>query len=170
MKDMNKILLNPIRMRIIQYLATNKTVTASELVTIMNDIPRTTLYRHINILQESNILTIISENRIRGTVEKVYSLNFSTITSKNTIENAPNNAYGFLMKIYADFEQYFKKADADLGKDKLFLNKTVLLMSDEEYDDFLKELGNLMVKHINNKPSADRKPRNFSVISSPNIE
>lgn len=170
MNDYNKILLNPIRMRIIQYLGTHKTVTAGELVSVMKDIPRTTLYRHINKLQESNIITIISENRIRGTVEKVYALNISTLSSQNTNQNARNNTYGFLMKILSDFEKYYKNENADPKKDKLFLYNTVLLMSDEEYNSFLKELGDIIIEHINKEPSADRKPRNLSIISTPNIE
>lgn len=170
MKDLNQVLLNPIRMRIVQYLATHESVTVGELVSIMTDVPRTTLYRHINTLAGSNILTVVGENRIRGTVEKVYALNILTLSSENTLQNATRNAFGFLMKIYADFEKYFSNANANPGKDRVFLNNTVLLMSDEEYDDFLNELKNLMVKHMKEEPSIKRKARSFSIISAPNIE
>lgn len=170
MKDLNQVLLNPIRMRIIQYLATHESVTAGELASIMTDVPRTTLYRHINTLVGSDILSVVGENRIRGTVEKVYSLNVSAISSENTTQNATRNAYGFLMKIYADFERYFNNANANPGKDKLFLNNLVLLMSDEEYDEFLSDLQNLMVKHMEKEPSSKRKARSLSIISAPTIE
>lgn len=154
-------------MRIIQHLSTLKTITAGELVTFMPDVPRTTLYRHINTLQKANILMVAKENRVRGTVEKVYALNIEMLTNENSIENATRNAFGFLMKLYADFEQYFKSKDVDPSRDKLFLNNTVLLLSDNEYDNFLGELQNLMLKHISNQPSPDRKARSLSLISAP---
>lgn len=168
--DLNNILLNPVRARIIQYLAFHKAVTAGELVSFMTDIPRTTLYRHINTLVKSNILSIVSENRIRGTLEKVYSLNISAISSENTLENAPRNAFGFLMNIYSDFERYFNTENPNPGRDKLFLNNIVLMLSDEEYDGFLMELQTLLRKHLNNEPSSERKPRNLSIISAPSTE
>lgn len=170
MQDLNKVLLNPIRMRIIQHLASKQTITAGQLISMMVDVPRTTLYRHINTLVKSNILSVVSENRIRGTVEKVYSLNTATISSENTLENATRNAFGFLMKIYANFEKYFSSQNADPSKDKLFLNNAVLLMTDEEYNGFLLELQGLLAKHMNQEPSSYRKTRNLSIISSPHIE
>ncbi len=99
MADINQVLLNPIRMRIIQHLSTLKTITAGELVTFMPDVPRTTLYRHINILQKANILMVAKENRVRGTVEKVYALNIEMLTNENSIENATRNAFGFFNEI-----------------------------------------------------------------------
>lgn len=170
MKDLNQVLLNPIRMRIIQYLAIHDSVTVGELISIMTDVPRTTLYRHINILVGSDILSVVGENRIRGTVEKVYSLNVLAVSSENTIQNATRNAFGFLMKIYADFEKYFNNANANPGKERIFLNNVVLLMSDEEYDEFLSELQNFMAKHMEKEPSTKRKARSLSIISAPNIE
>lgn len=170
MKDLNQIILNPVRMRIIQYLISNEIVTAKELVEWLPDVPRTTLYRHINTLAEANILKVVKENRIRGTVEKVYSLNTDTIASQNTIENASLNAFGFLMNIYADFDRYFKGDDVDPNRDKLFFNHMVLMLSDNEFDDFIGEFRGLVEKHLNNESSTDRKPRRLSIISSPNID
>jgi len=50
MKDINEIMLNPVRMRIIQELAVKQSTTTTELCEKISDIPRTTLYRHIKIL------------------------------------------------------------------------------------------------------------------------
>jgi len=170
MDDMSQVVLNPIRMRIIQHLATREKVTAGELGSLMPDIARTTLYRHVKKLVKANILTVVSENRIRGTVEKVYSLNSSTLSAENTTENATRNAFSFLMQIYADFDRYFADAGANPGKDKIFLNKTVLMLSDQEYDQFFDELRKILVRYLGMEPTTESKPRNLSIISAPNIE
>ncbi len=103
-------------------------------------------------------------------MEKVYSLDKKVLSSKNTKANATRNAYSFLMQLYADFDRYFADPEADPGKDRTFLNKTVLMLSDQEYDQFLEELRKIMVRYIELEPSTGCRPRNFSIISAPNIE
>ncbi len=170
MADMSQVLLNPIRMRIVQHLATREQATAGDLGSLMPDIARTTLYRHLNKLVKADVLTVISENRVRGAVEKVYSLNSSTLSSANTTENARRNAFSFLMQLYADFDRYFSGTEADPGKDKIFLNKTVLMMNDQEYDQFLEDLRSLLVRYFEREQSPESIPRNIAIISAPNIE
>ena len=166
MKDMNKLLLNPVRMRIIQELSAVKTMTASELCEKISDVPRTTIYRHIKILIEHNILSVISEKKIRGSLERTISLNVSEIKDQNTLENAAHNAFSFFMMTYAKFQKYFNGLNPDPAGDKVFMNNTILMMGDEEYDEFLKELSQLIARY-HNEPGHGRKPRDISVISSP---
>ena len=167
MRDMNQILLNPIRSRIIQYLATHQRATAGELDSFMNDVPRTTLYRHLNILAEHNIITVVEENRVRGSVERTYALNVKTVQEENTKENATRNAFGFLMKIYGDYERYFSNPNADPAADKIFLSNVALLLSDEEFNELLTDINGILIKHINNEYKKNRKQRSIAFISSP---
>lgn len=170
MKDLSQVLLNPIRSRIIQYLSINQTATAGELDSLITDVARTTLYRHLKILAKSNVITVVAEKRVRGSVERTYALNLKTISEENTKENATRNAFGFLMKIYADYERYFNDEHADPTADKIFLGNVNLLLSDAEFDDLIKQINSLFMKHLNNKPDEERKQRSISVINSPCME
>lgn len=170
MKDLNQILLNPVRSRIIQYLSVHQVATAAELVSFMTDISRTTLYRHLNTLAENDVIKVVSEKRVRGSVERSYSLNLETITKENTKENATRNAFGFLMKIYADFDMYFQNENANPGADKVFLSNVSLLLSDDEFNELLVQINTLLKDRLNNKPNEKRKQRSISFISSPCIE
>ena len=166
MKNINEIILNPIRMRIIQELSARQSITATELCEKISDVPRTTMYRHINILIEYNILSVLSEKKVRGSLERTIALNISEITKHNTIENGAQNAFGFLMSNYAKFHNYFSGENPDPGKDIIFLNDTVMMMSDTEFYQFLAELRELILKY--KFESADgRKTRDISIISSP---
>ena len=170
MKDLNQILLNPARSRIIQYLSVHQVATAAELVSFMTDVSRTTLYRHLNILTENDVIKVVSEKRVRGSVERTYSLNLETISKENTKENATRNAFGFLMKIYADFDMYFQNENANPAADKIFLSNVSLLLSDEEFNDLLIQFNTLLKNNLNNEPNEYRKQRSISFISSPYIE
>lgn len=166
MKDINDIMLNPIRMRIVQIAAASENVTASNICDKMADVPRTTVYRHIKILIENNILSIVSENKIRGSLERTLALNTQEITDHNTIENATQNAFHFLMNRYTRFEKYFRSEAPDPAKDRVFLTNAVIMASDEEFDAFLTELQVLLKKH-SHEGTEKRKPRDISIISAP---
>jgi len=165
-KDINEIMLNPVRMRIIQELATRQSITATELCEKIGDVPRTTMYRHINILLDNNILSVVSEKKIRGSIERTLALNIGEISKNNTLENASQNAFGFLMNRYARFHNYFSGENPDPAKDKIFLNNSVLIMDDNEFDQFLSELRGLLIKY-NFEVAKFRKARDISVISAP---
>ena len=167
MKDLSQVLLNPVRSRIIQFLSMNKEATAGELGTFISDVPRTTLYRHLKVLVQHKVIVVVAENRVRGSVERTYSLNVAKLSEENTTENATRNAFGFLMKIYADYENYFSGENVDPNRDKIFLNNVSLLLSDEEFDDLLKEINTLLMARINNEPNENRRQRSLSFISSP---
>lgn len=159
-------MLNPVRMRIIQVLATRRNITATELCEKISDVPRTSIYRHVKILLDNNILSVVSEKKIRGSLERTLSLNIEEISKHNTLENAAQQVLGFLMNKYARFHNYFSGENPNTGKDKIFYNNSVLMMDDHEFDQFLLELRELLVKY--NFEFADgRKARDISVISAP---
>ena len=165
-KDINEVMLNTVRMRIIQETAKYENITASKLCEKISDVPRTTLYRHINILLDCNLLTVVYEKKIRGSLERTLALNVAEIKKHNTIENASQNALSFLMGKYSALHSYFTGENPDPGKDKIFLNNTVMMMDDGEFDQFLSELRDLLIKYsYENK--AGRRPRDISIISSP---
>ncbi|MFB0920606.1 MAG: helix-turn-helix domain-containing protein [Oscillospiraceae bacterium] len=166
MKDINEILLNPVRLRIIQALAASEKLTATELCGKISDVPRTTVYRHISILLDSDILSVVSEKKIRGSLERTLALNVGEISKHNTLENADSNALAFLMNRYARFHDYFSSECSDPGKDKIFLNDTIMMMSDDEFDRFLLELRELLIKY-SFENAAGRQPRDISIISTP---
>lgn len=167
-KDIFDIMMNPIRLRIVQAFTSNKEMTANEICRIINDVPRTTLYRHINILIEANVLTIVEENKIRGSVERTLALNVDELNKHNTMQNPSQQVFRFLMNTYAKFETYFNKENSLKGNNKIFLNTTIMMMNDQEFDQFLSELQALLIKyHLNAEDG--RKPRDISIISAPPV-
>lgn len=165
-RDINEIMLNAVRMRIVQALAMRESMTATELGEIISDVPRTTLYRHINILLDSGIVSVVSEKKIRGSLERTLALNVGEITKHNTIENASRNILSFLMNRYARFHRYFSGGHPDPGKDKIFYNDTVMMMNDQEFDLFLTELRDILIKY-SFQAGNERRARDITVMSVP---
>jgi len=164
--ELQEALLNPVRMRIVQELAAKGKLTTGELCEKLPDVPKATMYRHIAVLLESAVLVVVSERKIRGSVERTLALDEGKIRGGNTLENASRNAFAFLMNRYAGFERYFSGPHPDPGKDRIFLNDTVLMLDDGEFDRFLGELRDLLVRY-SFEASGNRKARDISILSSP---
>ena len=166
MKDIKEVMLNPIRLRIVQQLALQASMTATELCEKINDVPRTTLYRHINILLENDIVSVVAEKKIRGSLERTLALNIEEIKKHNTLENAPQQMLAFLMNRYVRFHNYFNGENPNPGRDRIFFNNTIMMMDDKEFDQFLTELRDLLIK-FSFETASGRRPRDISVISAP---
>jgi len=83
------IMLHPVRMRIIQTLIGDRKLTVQQISELLPEVPQATMYRHLNKLLEGEILKIVGENQIRGTLEKVYSLtDNASLMTKEDIDNA----------------------------------------------------------------------------------
>lgn len=169
MNDIIEIMLNPVRTRILQEIAVSQKLTATELCKKINDVPRTTLYRHINILLDCNILSVVAEKKNRGSIERTFALNLGTLSEINSLEYASQNILGLLMNKYAKFQSYLESKNPDPAKDKVFISNSVMMMDDGEFDRFLSELWEL-IKRYSFGYADGRKARNISIISSPTEE
>ena len=100
-----EIFLHPIRTRIIQLVANHTSMTVSAIADAMDDIPRSTIYRHVKILSENNVLIIVKEEKIRGTYEREYAFNYELM---NTQDNKEDQAvFAFLLNVFFDFNEFF---------------------------------------------------------------
>ena len=161
----DEIFLHPIRTRIIQLVANHTSMTVSAIADAMNDIPRSTIYRHVKILSENNVLVVVKEEKVRGTYEREYAFNSEVLNVQGN--EAYKAAYSFLLKVLFDFNDYFKTPNVNPIQDQIFLSQNTLLLSDEEFEQFKVDIYEVIKAYLNFAPHHERKVRNISVISSP---
>jgi DNA-binding HxlR family transcriptional regulator len=175
---MNKIetILHPIRFKIIQRFLDGQNKTAKILAKELKDIPQATLYRQLDALVKSEVLIITEENQIRGTLEKVYSLNVSSVSMTNKDINELSKEEHlqyflfFVAQLSKDFESYLQKGDVDFERDGIGYRQIALHMTDEEFMEFLKDMGKVYEKYAKNAPTPNRIKRSFSNIVIPDYE
>lgn len=162
--ELAEIVMNPVRQRIFQYFLLHETGTVKELRKALPDIPSASLYRHIRILADRSILTVVGENRIRGTVESVYRLNKDAMATEDETGNAVQMS---LLSICASFAKYFSTDNADPQKDMLLFTNCTLLLTDQEFSEYLSEINQVTVKYMKEAASASSKMRRITFISAP---
>jgi Helix-turn-helix domain len=68
------LLLHPVRLRIVQAFLGDRALTTSQLAAELDDVPAGSLYRHVALLATAGVLQVVAERRVRGAVERTYTL------------------------------------------------------------------------------------------------
>ena len=166
-KDYMKACMNPTRQRIIQVIMIKKEATSAEIGEELQDIPRASLYRHIKVLLDAKIITVVKEEFKRGSVEKTYAI-APQMPYDNTNEEYNSLIQSALMGLQGEFYRYFHGEDPDPQRDLLTVGSASLMMSDEEMMEFIKAYGELIQRYMPNKPAEGRKVRKVTIVISPN--
>lgn len=169
-------ILHPVRFRIIQSFLGGESKTAKQLVKQLKDISQATLYRQLDTLVKAEVLIITEENPIRGTVEKVYSLNASkTILNNQDIKELSKEEHLqyfllFTAQLAKNFEAYLQNDDIDFERDGVGYRQVGINLSNQEFIDLVKELSAVLKKYVANPSTPDRTKRIISTITIPEKE
>lgn len=138
--------------------------SVKEIKSKLSDLPTPSLYRHVKILSENSIIYVAEENRIRGTVESVYQLSPNALSIEDKDGLAVQTS---LMSIDASFAKYFSSGNADPKKNLYLMTSCTLMLTDDEFNNFLAEVNELAMKYMTKEPSEECRPRQVTLISSP---
>lgn len=163
-KEEQKLLLNQVRHRILQYVLHHGEVTVKEIREELSDIPQASLYRQIKILAESGMIRVSEEKQIRGTLEHTYVLSPELVDSDDKSRTALNIQFT-LLSLAQDINDYHQQNEKE--KDMVGLISSPLLMNDDEYRNYMDKINELTRQYINNKPGEGRKSRRMTFIASP---
>lgn len=163
--DISKLILNPTRLRMLQYFSLHEKVRTFDLVEVLTDVPRATIYHHVKILEDNKLIEVVEENRVRGTVEKVYTMKNRQMVPDD--ENPTTLSATFHMGLMLELDRYFNKKDSDYKKDKVFFTTAMLYVTDVEYDRLMQQMADLMKPYIDRKAEDGQRLRKLSLISLP---
>lgn len=164
-----KVILHPVRMKIIQSFVNKKELTVQQLAERMTDVPAPSLYRHMNTLLDAGFIEVVQENPIRGTVEKVYALKKQ---SPDDILNLSKEEHlelftAFSVQLIGMFDQYLSGNHVDLQKDGVSYRIAELHVSDEEFKELALKMSALIMEAARNEPSPERKIKQLATIIIP---
>jgi len=166
--------VNPIKSKIILAIQVKEQVTAKQLMELDNDIPQATLYRTLNRLVKAEIIEIVAENRIRGVVEKVYSINkkadlldVNKIVTENNGEGYLQMFSNYTMALMREFSKYAKRQDIDILHDGSGFISAPICVTPEELNELALKVAEVMRPYVKNTPAPERKMHTMAVIYTP---
>jgi hypothetical protein len=157
------LLLHPVRLRILQAFLGDRELTTSQLQEELADVPAGSLYRHVARLVNAGVLSIVTERRVRGAVERTYVLHTSaaTLTPEELSEMTPDEHremfLGYVAGLIADFDRYLEHGKVDLVRDGVSYRLQGMWLSDEELEELSRELIVSLRPRLENPRTPGRK-------------
>lgn len=167
------LLLHPVRLRIVQAFLGDRALTTTQLQSELPDVPTGSLYRHVARLVDGGVLSVISERRVRGTVERTYLLRTAAahITPGEAAQMTPEeHRAGFLAFVAGlinDADRYLERGDINPARDGATYNLAAMWLDDTEFTELLRELVTLVQPLLANPPTPRRKRRILATILLP---
>ncbi len=132
------LILHPVRLRLLTEL-TGRAMTSRQLAACVPDVSQATLYRHIGLLADAGIFEVVSERKVRGVVERTYSVaqGRSRLGSEDLREMTAEEhqqAFAIFQATLAErFAEYARAADlAKIEEQGMSYNATALYLTDAE--------------------------------------
>jgi DNA-binding transcriptional ArsR family regulator len=167
------LLLHPVRLRIVQAFLGDRALTTGQLQAELSDVPPASLYRHIARLVHGGVLSVASERRSRGAVERTYVLRAAAArlgadeVAKMTPEQHRQAFLAFVAGLIGDAERYLARPAIDPMRDGATYNLAGIWLDDAELLEFLRELYTVVQPRLANPPRAGRTRRILATVLLP---
>jgi Helix-turn-helix domain len=169
------LLLHPVRWRIVQAFLGDRRLTTADLRAELSDVPVASLYRHVGLLADAGVLTVVGERKVRGTAERSYRLDLAA-ASPGAADAATMSADDhrrafrtFVAALLADFDRYLARAGdrPDLARDRIGYRQAAVWVNDEEFDALVADLAAVLRPRIEQQPDGERRRRIVSIVNLP---
>jgi hypothetical protein len=167
------LLLHPVRLRIVKAFLGDRALTTSQLAAELDDVPPGSLYRHIAMLTKAEVLQVVAERRIRGAVERTYTMRtaaaqISPSEVKSMTPDDHAHAFtAFVAGMLADFDRYLAVGSADPVRDGAVARVAGMWLTDEEFMEFARDLSAVYLDRLANAPGKGRRRRMIYTVSVP---
>lgn len=159
------LLLHPVRLRIVKAFLGDRALTTSELAAELADVPPGSLYRHIALLTKAGVLQVVAERRIRGAVERTYTLRLFAAqiqpdeAKAMTLDEHAQAFMAYVAGLLADFDRYLASAPADPARDGADYRVGAMWLTDAEFADLARDLRAVFQPRLANAPGKGRRRR-----------
>lgn len=169
----SNLLLHPVRARILQTLLGADELTTAQLRARLPDVSAATMYRHVATLAQAGILEVVSERRIRGTIERSYRIrqeevlvddDARTSMTKDDHRQAFTVFTGAMM---GDFDRYLSRDDADPPREGVLYRQGAVWLTDDEFTELVEEIEAAVARRTRTTPGDGRTRHILSLVLVP---
>ncbi len=170
------LLLHPVRLRIVKAFLGDRALTTSQLTTELEDVPAASIYRHVARLTAAGVLQVVAERRVRGAVERTYTLRAAAaqIGPGEVAAMSPDDHMAaftaYVAGMLADADRYLRTGTPDPRKDGADYRAGAMWLTDAEFAAFLRDLAAVFQPRLANPPRRNRKRRMIYTVFLPASE
>jgi hypothetical protein len=159
------LLLHPVRIRIVKAFLGDRALTTVQLAAELDDVPPGSLYRHVALLTRAGVLQVVAERRVRGAVERTYTLRQAAAqvhpgeARAMSLDEHAQAFIAYIAGLLGDFDRYVASAPADPVGDGADYRVAAMWLTDAEYAAFRRDLLAAYQPRLANAPGAGRRRR-----------
>ncbi len=164
------LFLHPVRLRILVALGALE-LTTRELAARLDDIPVSSLYRHVQTLVDQGALEVVGERRVRGAVEKTLRVrrDLAPLTADERGALTPDRLrqafLAFMLQLYQEFDHYLQQPDPDMARDLVGFTTARFYASDEEWRGFIQALNAALLPLLSQTAGEGRQRRRLATVA-----
>jgi DNA-binding transcriptional ArsR family regulator len=167
-----KLLLHPVRLRIIEAFLGDRKLTTADLRAELPDVPPASLYRHLARLIDAGVLDVLSERKVRGTIERTYvkhsQLNISrTELAQLSREELRRVFLSHVAALLTDIDHYLERDDTNVRQGGATFRIAALWLTDDELRELAARFGKLLQPYLDLPATPDRTRRVVRTIVLP---
>jgi len=165
-------LMDPVKGKIMLEIKYMGRASVKELCARCQNIPRSTMYRHLSKLEKEGLIKVVDVSKKRGTVEKTYSLvEERLMPSKDQMDPSPEFLVSmftqYCMAFIQEFQNGLRNENFDVKKDIMGFTTAPVYATDTELDNALQMIGRTISRLVENPATPDRKLHSIGVIITP---
>ncbi|GAA3581268.1 helix-turn-helix domain-containing protein [Amycolatopsis ultiminotia] len=148
-------------------------LTTAQLRERLPDVSAATMYRQVAALTQAEVLEVVRERPVRGTIERSYRVrqeealvdeNARTTMTKDEHRRAFRVFTGALM---SDFDRYVSRDDAEPASEGVLYRQGAVALTDEEFADLVEELEAVVARRTATSPGDGRTRHIISFVVVP---
>jgi hypothetical protein len=170
------LLLHPVRLRIVKAFLGDRPLTTQQLAAELDDVPVASLYRHVALLAKSGVIQVVAERRVRGAVERTYTLRLYAAqigageAAAMTTEDHTNAFMAYIAGLLTDYDRYLAAGTPDPVGDGGDYRMFAMWLTDTEFVALLRDFSAVVAARLANAPADGRRRRMMYTVLLPTLE
>ncbi len=174
-----ELILHPVRLRILQTLM-GETLTTQDIADQIPDVPKSSIYRHLKLLLDGEMIAVADTQLVHGIQEKRYGLQQRPYLGPDDMSGITADEHLryftiYILTILRGFAGYLETAVTpagvvDLLADRVGYTETVFFVDADELDALQQGLNDLLRSLAHNPPGNGRHKHKLAFIIHPLAE
>ncbi len=169
------LILHPIRFRILETLI-GESLTTQDIAGRLPDVPKSSIYRHLKLLLENDVIAIDETHPVRGVLERSYRLNQPLrLSVEEMADKTPEEHIqyfrAYVMTLMQGFSNFVHSAavdgQIDMVPHRAGYSEAFVFGTTAELDQVFAALNAALMTLANHSPGGERRKHKFVIITHP---
>lgn len=167
-----ELVIHPVRFQIMRAIGT-EVLTTQEIADRLPDTPKSSIYRHLKLLLEHNLIVLADTRLVNGIQEKTYRLDQPARLGPDEVKDLSVDEHirfftTFVLTLVQDYSDYVhKRAPIDMLADRTGYTEVDFYATTAELDEFSLALNTALMKLMGNEAGNGRSRRKLAIVSQP---